>query len=209
MGTDPYNKTMNNQIAKIGSIIVTATVSLFAIFMFVSQFASFLVCIFLSLGYLMMIVGYQHECSEDKKIAANVGLLFGCIYAVIILLVYFAQITAVRTDSLNEQAIKILDYSKGGLLFSYDLLGYGMMALSTFFIGLSITPKNKIDKWIKNLMLIHGIFFFGCLIMPMTGVFSASMSEESNSIGGIIALEFWCAYFLPIGVLSIFHFKKN
>lgn len=200
---------MNKTIAKIGSIIVSVTVILFAIFMFISQFGSFLVCIFLALGYLMMIAGYHNESNDDRKVASIVGLIFGCIYAVLILLVYFAQTTTVRTDSLNEQAIKILDYSRGGLLFSYDLLGYGMMALSTFFIGLSIQSKNKKDKWIKYLMMIHGLFFFGCLIMPMTGVFSASMSEGSDSIGGIIALEFWCAYFLPIGILSIFHFKKD
>ena len=200
---------MNKTIAKIGSIIVSVTVILFAIFMFISQFGSFLVCIFLALGYLMMIAGYHNESNDDRKVASIVGLIFGCIYAVLILLVYFAQTTTVRTDSLNEQAIKILDYSRGGLLFSYDLLGYGMMALSTFFIGLSIQSKNKKDKWIKYLMMIHGLFFFGCLIMPMTGVFSASMSEGSDSIGGIIALEFWCAYFLPIGILSIFHFKRD
>ena len=58
------------------------------------------------------------------------------IYAVMILLVYFAQTTAVRLGSLDEQAMKILDYSRGGLYFSYDLLGYGMMALSTFLWGL-------------------------------------------------------------------------
>ena len=36
-------------------------------------------------------------------------------------------------EELNDQAARILDYRKGGLLFNYDLLGYGMMALSTFF----------------------------------------------------------------------------
>ena len=80
------------------------------------------------------------------------------IYAVMILLVYFAQTTAVRLDSLDEQAMKILDYSRGGLYFSYDLLGYGMMALSTFFVGLTIDAKNKADQWLKCLMIIHGIF---------------------------------------------------
>ena len=202
-------KIMNKEIARIGSIIVTVTVILFAAFMFVSQFGSFFVCMFLALGYLMMIAGYHNECSDDRKVAANVGLIFGCIYAVLILLVYFAQTTAVRTDSLNEQAIMILDYSRGGLLFSYDLLGYGMMALSTFFMGLTIKPKNKKDRWLKYLMMIHGIFFVGCFVMPMTGIFSASMSDGSDSIGGIIALEFWCAYFLPIGILSVCHFKKD
>lgn len=200
---------MNRTIALAGAITVVVTVALFAVFMVVSEFCSFLVCIFLALGYLLMIAGFHNESAGDRKTAANVGLIFGCIYAVLILLVYFAQITAVRNDSLNEQALKILDFSKGGLIFSYDLLGYGMMALSTFFTGLTIRPENKKDKWLKYLMMIHGVFFFGCLIMPMTGIFQTAMSEEGGNVGGIIALEFWCAYFLPIGILSAIHFNKG
>ena len=200
---------MNKTIAWIGSIIVVITVALFAVFMFVSDFGSYVVCIFLALGYLLMIEGFHNESCEKRKVAANVGLLFGCIYAVLILLVYFAQTTAVRNDPLNEQAAMLLDYSKGGLFFSYDLLGYGMMALSTFFTGLTIRPENRRDKWLKYLMIIHGVFFFSCLIMPMTGMFRATMSEGNGKLGGTIALEFWCAYFLPIGVLSALHFKKQ
>ena len=102
----------------------------------------------------------------------------------------------------------LLDFSRGGLIFSYDLLGYGMMALSTFFTGLGICPKNRKDKWLKSLMMIHGMFFFGCLLLPMTGIFRTAMSGGGGRLGGIIALESWCAYFLPIGILSVFHFKK-
>ncbi len=68
-----------------------------------------------------------------------------------------------------------------GFLFNLDLLGYGIMALSTFFIG--------------------------CFIMPMTGMFADS--DGSASIGGVIALEFWCLYFIPIGILLYLHFKNN
>ena len=200
---------MNKTIAWIGSIVVVITVALFAVFMFVSDFGGYVVCIFLALGYLLMIAGFHNESCKKRKVAANVGLLFGCIYAVLILLVYFAQVTAVRNDPLNEQAAMLLDYSKGGLFFSYDLLGYGMMALSTFFTGLTIRPENSRDKWLKYLMIIHGVFFFSCLIMPMTGMFRAAMSDGSGKLGGTIALEFWCAYFLPIGVLSTLHFKKQ
>lgn len=200
---------MNKMIARIGSIIVIVAVILFAAFMVTFKFGSYFVCIFLALGYLMMIAGFHNESGEDRKVAANVGLMFGCVYAVIILLVYFAQTTAVRNDVLNEQAVQILNFSRGGLLFNYDLLGYGMMALSTFFIGLTIKLANRRDRWLKCLLMIHGVFFFGCLIMPMTGIFSASMSDGSDSIGGITALEFWCAYFLPIGVLSGLHFRGD
>lgn len=198
---------MNRTIGKIGAVTVTITVILFAVFIIFSKYVSYFVCIFLALGYLLMAAGYQNECSDDRKVAANVGMAIGCIYAVLILLVYYAQITTVRNDSLNEQAVLILDYSRGGLLFNYDLLGYGMMALSTFFVGLAIKPENKIDKWIKYLMMIHGVFFFSCLIMPVTGMFSAAMSDGAGGNGGSIALEFWCAYFLPIGILSVIHFS--
>ena len=94
-----------------------------------------------------------------------------------------------------------------GFLFNLDLLGYGIMALSTFFIGLTINSKNKMDKWLKILLIIHGIFFISCFIMPMTGMFVNS--NGSTSIGGVIALELWCLYFIPIGILSYLHFKNN
>lgn len=200
---------MNQTIAKTGSVIVSITVLLFAVCMLVSfDFGSYFVCMLLPIGYIMMTAGFCSESDENHKVAANAGMMFAAIYAVLVFLVYFAQTTAVRLDSLNEQAMSILDYSRGGLFFSYDLLGYGMMALSTFFVGLTINAKTKADRWLKYLMIIHGIFFFSCFIMPMTGVFR-SMSNGDTSIAGVIALEFWCAYFLPIGILAYRHFERG
>lgn len=123
-------------------------------------------------------------------------------------MVYFAQTTTVRLEDINEQVIKILDYQRGGLLFNYDLLGYGMMALSTFFTGLSIKTDSKSDKWLKCLMMIHGVFFIGCFVMPMTGIF-ANMAGGETGNAGATALLFWCAYFIPIGVLAYKHFRKE
>ena len=200
---------MNQQIPKIGAAIVIVTVFLFAVFMIVDfSFGSYLVCMFLPIGYIMMAAGFQHESAEEQQVSANVGMAFSAIYAVLIFLVYFAQTTSVRLEDLNAQTIKILDFQRGGLLFNYDLLGYGMMALSTFFVGLSIKAESKSDKWLKYLMMLHGVFFISCFIMPMTGVFT-SMANGDNSNGSTIALLFWCAYFIPIGILSYRHFGKE
>lgn len=200
---------MNRLISKIGAAIVTVSVFLFAVCLITDfSFGSYFVCMFLPIGYIMMSAGFHHESGEEHKVAANVGMIFSAVYAVLIFLVYFAQTTNVRLDDMNEQAMKILDFKRGGLIFSYDLLGYGMMALSTFFIGLTIKAKCKADKWLKYLMMIHGVFFISCFIMPMTGVFS-EMSDGGTSIGGVVALVFWCIYFLPIGILAFLHFKKN
>ena len=200
---------MNQLIPKTGAAIAAAAVFLFAVcLVFDFSFGSYLVCMFLPIGYIMTVAGFQHECCEEQRVSANIGLVFSAIYAVLIFLVYFAQTTSVRLEDLNEQAARILDYQRGGLLFNYDLLGYGMMALSTFFIGLSIKADSNSDKWLKCLMMIHGIFFIGCFVMPMTGVFTSMATGETGN-GGTIALVAWCAYFLPIGILAFRHFGKR
>ncbi len=199
---------MNSLLSKVGAAIVTLTVFLFAACLIVDfSFGSYFVCMFLPMGYIMMAAGLRHESHADRRVAADIGVVFSAVYAVLILLVYFAQTTSVRLESLNEQAQSILDFKRGGLIFNYDLLGYGMMALSTFFIGLSMKPESKADKWLKALMMIHGVFFVGCFIMPMTGVFSGMAGGETSG-GGVIALICWCAYFLPIGILAYKHFSK-
>ncbi len=197
---------MDRGIAKAGSLIVIFSVLLFAICMLIPfDFGSYFVCMLLAIGYVMMAAGLSCEGDAEHQVAAKAGMAFAVIYAVLVLLVYFAQTTAVRFDTMTEQAVRMLDYSRGGLMFSYDLLGYGMMALSTFFLGLTIRGQNRVDQWLKRLMIIHGIFFFGCFIMPMTGVFS-SMADGGTSVGGVIVLECWCAYFLPVGILAFSHF---
>lgn len=200
---------MNRLISRIGAAVVAATVFLFAVCMIVDfLFGSYLVCMLLPIGYIMMTAGFQQECGADRRVAANVGLILAAVYAVLILLVYFAQTTSVRLENLSDQASRILNYQRGGLLFNYDLFGYGMMALSTFFLGLSIRPECKADSWLKGLMLIHGVFFIGCFVMPMTGAFTA-MADGNAGNGGTIALLFWCVYFLPIGVLAYRHFGNR
>ena len=200
---------MNKLIPKIGAGIVTVTVFLFAVFLIVGfSFGYYFVCMLLPIGYILTAAGLHHESDADRHVPASIGLVFSALYAALIFLVYFAQTTSVRLGGLSDQALAILDFRRGGLIFNYDLLGYGMMALSTFFIGLSMTPKNKPDRWLKALLMIHGVFFFGCFLMPMTGVFSAMASGETSS-GGVIALVAWCAYFLPVGILAFIHFAKK
>ncbi len=199
---------MNRQLSRIGAAIVAVTVFLFALCMIVDfPFGSYLVCMFLPIGFIIMTAGFQHESRAEKRVAANIGLALSAVYAVLILLVYYAQTTSVRLEALSDQAARVLDYRHGGLLFNYDLLGYGMMALSTFFTGLSMDAETRADKWLKALMMIHGVFFVSCFFMPMTGMF-VGMSGSGGK-GGTYALLVWCVYFFPIGALAYRHFGKE
>ena len=199
---------LNKIISKAGSAIVTGTVFLFAVFLiFNFSMGSYFVCLILPIGFIMMTAGLHNECEADRKVASNIGLILAAVYATFIMLVYFSQLTTVKNEQLNEQAANLLEFGKFGLIFNYDLLGYGVMALSTFFTGLSMQPNNKTDKWLKALLMIHGLFFFSCTFMPITGMF-AKMSSGGDGIGGRLALVAWCVYFLPVGILSFLHFKN-
>ncbi len=199
---------MNRMISKAGAAIVTVTVFLFAVFLIVDfSMGSYFVCLLLPVGFIMMTAGLHNECENDRKVAANIGLILAAVYATLIMLVYFSQLTTVKNEQLNEQAAALLEFRRLGLIFNYDLLGYGVMALSTFFTGLSMTPENKADKRLRALMMIHGVFYFSCTFLPITGLF-AKMSGGSG-IGGRLALVAWCVYFLLVGILSYFHFRKN
>lgn len=75
---------------------------------------------------------------------------------------------------------------------------------SSVFAGLTITVQTRVDKRLKYLLMVHGVFFISCLLLPMLGLFQAG----SPMWIGIVILEFWCAYFSPITILSYLHFSK-
>ena len=200
---------LNRMISKAGSAIVTVTVFLFAAFLTINySIGSYFVCLILPIVFIMMTAGLHNECEVDRKVAANIGLILAAVYGTMIMLVYFAQLTTVKNEQLNEQAANLLEFGRFGLIFNYDLLGYGVMALSTFFTGLSMKPKDKADKWLRALLMIHGVFYFSCTFMPITGMF-ARMSSGGDGIGGRLALVAWCIYFLPVGILSFLHFHSG
>lgn len=199
---------MNKKLGMVSSIVNLSAVVGFALCMILgTNFGSYFVCMFIAFSFVPMICTLVIYGKPENKAAGYTSMIFAGIYAMFILLVYFAQVTTVQLDSLNEQTSKILDYQTYGLYFNYDLLGYGLMALATFFAGLSIECRTKGDKWLKALLLIHGIFFISCFIIPMLGLFNEN-TQGSRWIG-IAVLEFWCIYFTPIDILMFLHFKKK
>ncbi len=196
---------MNKKIGVYGSIANFFAVICFALSMLLGfNYGSYFSSMFIAFSFVLMMCGYAYFAEKEVKLAGFVSAAFCAIYTAIILLVYFAQLTTVRLNDLTQQAAVLLDFQQCGLLFNYDLLGYGVMSLATFFAGLTIKPQSKIDKWLKYLLMVHGVFFISCLIIPMLGVFKTA----SPTWIGIAVLEFWCLYFCPISILSFLHFSN-
>ena len=119
---------MNKKIGVYGSIANFIAVLCFALSMlFGFQEGSYFSSMFIAFSFVLMMCGYADCAEKDVKAAGYVSVAFSVIYAAVILLVYFAQLTTVRLNDLTEQAAILLDFQQFGLLFNYDLLGYGVI----------------------------------------------------------------------------------
>ena len=206
---------MNRKIGKYGALLTGISVLVFAlsmIFSLISEnnwaFVSYFSCMFLGIGYVIFACSiYSLNKNDDKKALGLVGVAFSVVYCVLIFIVYYSQCTTINLNSnLSAETLSIIDYSKlGSLFFNYDLLGYGFMALSTFFLTFIVDTTNNKNKILQRLLLIHGIFFSSCFIVPMFPIFTAN----TGNLIGTILLESWCVYFLPICVLGYKYFDKN
>ncbi|MDP4152759.1 MAG: hypothetical protein Q8865_04855 [Bacillota bacterium] len=200
---------MNKLTGIVSSSAVTAATALFALGILLSdQNLSYFVCILLSWGFILLVCSFASEVCFENKALAYGGIAFSCIYGVFVTLVYFIQLTTVANGTASPEILKFLSYTTlGSPMFNLDLLGYGMMAVSTFLIAFSLHIKCAADQWLKALLMIHGIFVFPCVLSPMLNIFSMNMKNGDRI--GRIALLLWCLYFIPIGILSTFHFVRK
>lgn len=203
----------NKQLGQLSAWTAAAATLLFAVTMLLSNktlsgILSYGSSMFISLGYLGLACAFFVQASADRKAAATLGMMLAGAYFVFINLVYFTQLTSVLRGSAATDVLDAITYRPGTWFFNLDLFGYGVMSLSTFFIGLSLTPAKRSEKWMKGLMLAAGLFALSSILMPLLNLFSGN-GGSGDEIYGILALEFWCLYFIPLTVLAAGYFRKN
>lgn len=199
----------NEKIGFYSAIIAGLSTAIFAISMLIDNMLliSFGICMVLSWSYIVLTCAFAAQANQDKKVFAYAGLSFASVYAVFINLVYFTQLTTVNQKAASKDVINALTYTPGSWIFALDIFGYGMMAVSTFFVGLTIFPKNRTDKWLKTMLMLHGLFAIG-IIFPMFNLFNVTAGVDSVNNMGVIVLEGWSLFFIPIMMLAAKHFKE-
>lgn len=204
----------NRVVGIIGSAVCSVSVLCFAVSMIVGIFVNtlFLSCfasMFIALGFMLFMCAVSGSNKDNEKRACgNVSLVCAAVYLTLIFLVYFAECTTVNlSPRLDEKILSIIDYGHtGSLFFNYDLLGYGFMALSTFFAGFLVNKTEKHGKTLSLMLKIHGIFFPSCFFVPMFPLFTGG---DGDTLTGTVLLLVWCAYFLPVCCLGIGYFRNK
>jgi hypothetical protein len=123
--------------------------------------------------------------------------------------VYFVQLTTVLHRTAPPETLKVLSYQElGSVMFNFDMLGYALMALSTLFIGFTISPITKTGRWLRWMLVAHGIFAPICLALPIVDVF-ATMPRASGAAIGVAICYVWSAYFLPLALLAFAYLQTT
>ncbi|WDV47846.1 hypothetical protein PV797_09175 [Clostridiaceae bacterium M8S5] len=205
---------MNKKIGIFSANILTLTIIIFFSTLLLSlinrtqmiDMLSYATCILLSWSYIIVTIVSSYLCGKKHKVASEVGKSFGIIYSVFVSLTYFTQLTIINNGTLSSELMNLFDYTNtGNWMFSINLIGYGIMAVSTYFVGVSIQPKNKCDSVLKLILQIHGIFVV-CIALPMTKLF---VGDNDSQTIGTLALMAWCMMFIPIPLLFARRFKKE
>lgn len=92
--------------------------------------------LFLGSAFLVLIVSVHHLSSPDRRIWSHAAIAFATIYAALISINYYVQLTLVapRIVSGRVQGIEQFLFTPfDSFLYSVDILGYSFMSLATLF----------------------------------------------------------------------------
>jgi hypothetical protein len=173
------------------------------------DYGAYALSMLLSWAYVALACSFSASAPSDRSAAAQVGVAFAVLYAGFVTAVYFVQLTTVLHQTASPDNLGPLTYQNlGSVMFNLDLLGYGLMSISTVFVGLTIVGNGRASMWLRFLLIAHGIFAPMCLAIPILNVFG-TMPKAAGDTTGIVVLLIWCAYFSPVGFLAVMHFSRS
>lgn len=195
-------------VGRWASIVAASAVALFAALLAVgltghhTEMLSYGTCIILAWGFVAMMASVNRWAPREKRVWSQISLSFAIMYAVLVSACYYTQLTVVRAGAalLSREALNLLSFNAGSVMFAVDMLGYTLMALSTWFAAPVFTgAKNGL--WLSRLCTIHGLLAVPTVVYPL--LMSAPQGEATTRAVrlGSIALLAWCAVFIPIPLL--------
>jgi len=125
------------------------------------------------LAYLILVICIKNRAESNKKLFGQIATIFASISTTIFLITFFTQLAVIQPSLLDGETdgISLLtQFNPHGLFIAMEELGFLLMSLSFFFIGLTFTVKDKLEKWIKWTFLSSFILTILSLILISIGL---------------------------------------
>jgi hypothetical protein len=132
--------------------------------------------ILLGSAFLVLLVSVHQVAAPERRVWSQAALAFGTLYAVLISMTYFVQLTLVgpRIAQGRTQGIEVLLFEPfDSFFYSVDLLGYSFMSVATLFAALVFTGGG-LERRARLFLLANGLLlpflvgqlYFNALIWP-------------------------------------------
>jgi hypothetical protein len=135
--------------------------------------------VLLAPSFVVLMIGVRHLIPENRQIWGQAGISFATVYATLIGIVYYVQLTLVlprmlqgRTDDIELLLFTPFD----SFLYSVDLLGYSSMSLATLLaafglVGVESTRAARLFLLANGLLLpfllfqiyVHSLIYIAAL----------------------------------------------
>lgn len=113
----------------------------------------------LGVSFVILMVAVHYYAPEDRKIWSHAGITFATIYATLIGIVYFVQLTLVLPRMMRGE-LEVIEFlifvPFDSFLYAVDILGYSFMSLSTLFAAMVFTGDG-LERTVRRFMIANGL----------------------------------------------------
>ncbi len=110
-------------------------------------------------SFLALVVSIHHLASPDRKVWSHAAVTFATIYAVLVSIVYFVQLTLVapRLARGETEGIELLIFVPfNSFLYAVDILGYSFMSIATLFAAMVFTGSG-LERVVRVFLIANGL----------------------------------------------------
>ncbi len=113
----------------------------------------------LGISFVILMLAVHYSAPEERKIWSHAGITFASIYATLIGIVYFVQLTLVLPRMMRGdlEGIEFLIFVPfDSFLYAVDILGYSFMSLSTLVASMAFTGSG-LERTVRRFMIANGL----------------------------------------------------
>jgi len=113
----------------------------------------------LGASFLMLVVSIHYLASPDRKVWSHVAVAFATVYAVLISINYYVQLTwvAPRLAAGRTEGIEVFLFTPfDSFLYAVDILGYSFMSLATLFAARVFTGRG-LERVVRVFLTANGL----------------------------------------------------
>jgi hypothetical protein len=113
-----------------------------------------------AVGLVILMACIAQAAPSEKKVLGVIGLSFTILFAAVVCINRFVQVTIIRQSFLLGDTTgleRFLPYGSGSVFFALEMLGWGgFLSLGAFSIAPLFT-RGRLERWIAGLFLTFGV----------------------------------------------------